>query len=303
LIDMRVTANLVPDILAGLEQSQSALNTALQEVSTGKSVTEPSDNPSASAAMVQNSIETADVDQYTQNVSSVQTTVQAASSALSSVVSALTQAVSLGTEGANGTNSGTTLQGLATQVQGILSNVVSLANTAVSGAYIFGGTVTGTAPYTASSSSPTGYAYNGNNDANSVAIGDNLNVQTGLPGSQIFSNASNNVIGALSGLVTALQSGNSSSIQTATSAITSAISYIGQQQAFYSSAEAQLTAQGTTLQQDTVTLTTQATNLVGVNMDVAATQLSQAETDNSAALAAAAKVLPVTLLNFLSTPS
>ena len=38
-------------------------------------------------------------------------------------------------------------------------------------------------------------------------------------------------------------------------------------------------------------------------MATAATELSQAETDNSAALAAAAKVLPVTLLNYLSTPS
>jgi len=36
-------------------------------------------------------------------------------------------------------------------------------------------------------------------------------------------------------------------------------------------------------------------------MATAATQLSQAETANSAALAAAAKVLPNTLLNYLSS--
>jgi flagellar hook-associated protein 3 FlgL len=299
---MRVNPNLVPNILADLQQSQAAVNIALQEVSTGKRVSQPSDDPGASAAMVQNGIDTANLDQYTQNITSLQTTVQAASSALSSVVSSLTQAVSLGTEGANGTNSASNLQALAGQVQGILTSVVSQANTYVNGTYLFGGTVTSTAPYTADSSSPTGYTYNGNNSANSVAIGDHLNIQVSLPGSQVFSGASNNVIGALSGLVTALPSGNSSSISTATAAVTSAVNYIGQQQAFYSNAESQMNAQESALQQDQVTLTTQATNLVGVDMATAATDLSQAETDNSAALAAAAKVLPVTLLNYLSTP-
>ena len=96
---MRVDPNMVPDMLAAMQQSQVSLNTALQQVSTGKSVSQPSDNPAAAADMVQNTIETADVDQYTQNVSSVLSTVQTADSALSSVVTSLTQAVSLGTEG------------------------------------------------------------------------------------------------------------------------------------------------------------------------------------------------------------
>ena len=294
---------MVPDILADLQQSQSALNTALQEVSTGKSVSEPSDNPTASAEMVQNTIETADVDQYTQNVTSVLANVQTASSALSSVVTSLTQAVSLGTEAANGTNSSTNLANFAQQVQSILSSVVSDANTSVSGTYLFGGGVTSTAPYTADSSSSTGYTYNGNDDSNSVAVGDNLNIPVNVPGSQIFSNSSNNVLGALSSLVSALQSGNTSDIESATSSITSAITCVSGQQGFYSNAESQLNAQETTLQQDTVTLATQENNLIGVDEATAATELSQAETDNSAALAAAAKVLPNTLLNYLSTPS
>jgi|ERR1035441_6698750 flagellar hook-associated protein 3 FlgL len=299
---MRVTTNLVDNILADLQQSQLSLNTALQQVSTGKSVTVPSDNPTASAAMVQNTIETGEVDQYTQNISSVLTTMQTASSTLNSVVTSLTQAVSLGTEGANGTNSSANLQAIATQVQGILTNVISDANTTVSGNYLFAGT-SNTSPYTANSSSSTGYTYNGNSNTNSVAVGDNLNVQVNLPGNQIFSDPSNDVLGTLNGLVTALKSGNSASIASATTAVTSAISYIGQQQVFYSNAQSQLTSQESTLKQDTVTLTSQATSLVGVDLATAATNLTEAETANSAAMAAAAKVLPNTLLNYLSTPS
>jgi flagellar hook-associated protein 3 FlgL len=299
---MRVNPNNVPNIIADMQQSQVSLNTALQQVSTGKRVTLPSDDPFASAAMVQNTIETGNVDQYTQNVSSVLLTLQSSDAALSSVVTSLTKAVSLGTQGANGTNSAANLQAIATEVQGLLTNVVSQANTSVSGSYLFGGTSTAT-PYSGDSTSPTGYTYNGNNGVNSVAIGDQNNVQVNIPGSQIFSDPSNNVLGALSSLVTALQTGTSADIANATSAVTSAISFIGQQRVIYGSSESQVNAQETNLQEDTVTLASQENNLIGVDEATAAVNLSQAETDNSAALAAAAKVLPNTLLNYLSPPS
>ncbi len=229
--------------------------------------------------------------------------VQTADSALGSVVSSLTQAVSLGTEGANGTNSAANRQAIAQEVQGIISSVVSQANLSYEGAYVFGGTASTTVPYTASTTSPSGYAYNGNNGVNSVAVGDPLSVQVNVPGSQIFSNSSSDVLGSLSSLVSALQSGNAASIQTATSAVSSALSYVSQQRVFYGNAESQLNSQETYLQQETVSLTSQQTNLVGVNMAQAATALARAQTANSAALAAAAKVLPTTLLNYLSNPS
>ena len=296
---MRVNPNMVPDILADLQQSQTAVNTTLQEVATGKSVNVPSDNPAAAAAMVQNTIETANVDQYTQNVSGTLSMLQTADSSIGSVVNSLTQAASLGTEGANGTTNATDLQAIATQVQGILESVVAQANTAYQGAYLFGGTETSSPPYTANSSSPSGYTYNGNNDTNSVAVGDDLNVQVNLPGSQIFSNSSSDVLGSLSSLVSALKSGNSSQIQTATSAVSTALNYVTQQRVFYGNAESQLNLQETSLQQETVNLTSQQSSLIDVNEAQAATELSQAETTDNAAEAAAAKVLPDTLLNFL----
>jgi flagellar hook-associated protein 3 FlgL len=290
---------MVPDLVADMQQSQAAVNTALQEVATGKRVEVPSDDPAASADMVQNSIEAADVDQYTTNVSSTLSMIQSADSALSSVVSSLTQAVSLGTEGANGTTNATDQQAIAKQVQGILSSVVSLANTTYQGSYVFGGTANTTAPYTASSSSASGYAYNGNNGVNSVAVGDDMSVQVNVPGSQIFSNSSGDVLGSLSSLVSALQSGNATAIDNATAAVSSALSNVSQQRVFYSNAESQLNSQETYLQQETVSLTSQQNSLVGVDEAQAATELSQAETANNAAEAAAAKVLPDTLLNYL----
>jgi flagellar hook-associated protein 3 FlgL len=188
-------------------------------------------------------------------------------------------------------------------VQGILSSVVSQANMSYQGAYVFGGTASTTVPYTADPTAASGYTYNGNNGVNSVQVGDGLSVQANLPGSQIFSNSSASVLGSLSSLAAALQSGNTAAIGTATAAVSSALSYVSQQRVVYGNAESQLNSQETYLQQETVNLSAQATSLVGVDMAKAATTLSQAETDNNAALAAAAKVVPYTLLSYLSTPS
>jgi flagellar hook-associated protein 3 FlgL len=299
---MRVNPNQVSEVLAGLQQTQTQLNAALQEVSTGKSVNVPSDNPAASAIMVQNTIDTKDVDQYTQNASSVLSMVQTSDSALSSVVSSLTQAVTLGTEAANGTTNATDQQTIATQVQGILSSVVSLANTTYQGTYVFGGTANSQPPYTADPTSTSGYQYNGNTGVNSVAVGADLTVQSNVPGSQIFSNTNGDVLGSLGSLVSALQSGNTDDIESATAAITSALNNVSQQRVTYANAESQLNSQETYLQQETVSLTSQATSLVGVDMATAATALAQAQTANSAALAAASKVLPTTLLDYLVPP-
>ncbi|MDQ2844708.1 MAG: flagellar hook-associated protein 3 [Acidobacteriota bacterium] len=301
---MRINPNMTADILSDMHQSQGAVNTALQQVATGLSVSSPSDNPYAAAAMVQNTIETGNVDQYSKNISTVLASVETASSVMSNVVTALTQAVSLGTEGSNGIESAANRQAIATQVQGILSTVVSLANTSVAGTYLFAGSGTST-PYTADTSSPTGYSYNGNSDQTSVAVGDTLNVAVNLPGNQIFSNPPNGVnslLGSLSSLVMALQNGDTAGIEAATNSLSSVIALVGKQQAFYGNAESQLNSQEIFLQQDTVSLASQAKSLVGIDLATAATNLSQAETANSAVLAATAKVLPTTLLSYLSPP-
>jgi flagellar hook-associated protein 3 FlgL len=313
---MRVNPNFVPDIQNALNQSQAQLNTALEDVATGKSVNQPSDNPISSAALVQNQIETADVDQFTQNVSSASSQVEAASSALSNVVSLLTKAVSDGTQGANGTTSASGLQSLVQDVQDVLTSVVSQANATFQGSFLFGGTDTATTPFTPNGSSPTGFTYNGNPNQNSVAIGDNQSIQVNIPGDQIFDNSSGSVLGALNGLVTALQTAataaqgggtvsqaDTQAISTATANVNTALNVVSQQQEFYGNVDSQLTSQTTFLQQETVSLTSQQNTLEGVNLAQAATNLTQAETDNSAALAAAAKVMPNTLLNFLSPPN
>jgi flagellin-like hook-associated protein FlgL len=142
------------------------------------------------------------------------------------------------------------------------------------------------------------YAYVGNSSVNTVQVGDSLHVATNLPGSQLLT-AGANVIGSLTSLINALQSGTDTQIGTATNAVSSALTYVGQQRVPLDSTISQLNSQDSYLSQEKITLTTQQDSLVGISLADAATNLSQAQLNNGAVLAAAAKVMPQTLLDYL----
>jgi len=296
---MRVNPNMAPDVVAAVWRTQAQEQSALQELSTGKRVNSPSDDPLASALMVGNQDQSDRVDQYLQNIDSLTSQVQTADTSLNSVVQALTQAISLGVEGSTGTVSDANRQQIAQNLVGIQAQLVQLANTSVGGSYLFGGTASTVAPYTLDSTSPSGVTYNGNSGTNTVQIADGLSVQTNIPGNQLFQNANGDAFGSLQQLITALQTGSVSAAKTATNQLRSALDSVTGQRIFYGNAENQLNSTQTFLHQEKVNLTTQATNLVGADITQVATNLTQAQTAYSATLAAAAKILPTSLLDYL----
>ena len=296
---MRVNPNLVPDVLAAFDRVQQDQATAVQQISTGKRVNLPSDDPAAAAALVQNHNRSDLNDRYTQNGNTALGMLQTAESVLSSVVTEVSQAVSVGVNGANGTLSDANRETLAEQVAGTLESVISQANTAYRGIHLFGGTASTVVPFTASASSSSGYQYNGNSNVNSLTVGDGYSVQVNLPGDQLFQQPGNDLLGSLQGLVTALRGGDTSAIGTATNQLRSAMDYLTQQRSFYGNAANQINTQETFLQNESVDIKSEEQSLVGVDMAAAATNLSEAQTAAQATLAAAARVLPVSLLDYL----
>src|ERR1700758_2738688 len=217
---MRINPNPLPDLLAVLQQNQQKINSDLQQIASGQSVTVPSDDPAAAAMLVRNAGQTAAADQYLRSVSSVQGELQNADSTLSSVVTALQRVISLGVEGANGTLNSTDRQAIATEVLGVQAELLSLANLSYQGNFVFAGTATQTAPYVLDASAPSGVRYVGNAVTNRVTVGNHFSLQTNLPGSQLFSGAGGDMFQAVHDLVTGLQSGTG--IDTAMSSIKNA---------------------------------------------------------------------------------
>ncbi len=155
---MRVNPNPMPDLLEALNQSQLETQQAMLEISSGRSVNQPSDNPTAAALLVENNDQATFNSGYLQSIGTVQGQLSTADSTLSSVVTALQRAISLGVEGANGTLSDSDRASIANELQGIQSQLVSLANASYEGRYVFAGTNTNTPPFVVDNTVPSGVA-------------------------------------------------------------------------------------------------------------------------------------------------
>lgn len=296
---MRFNPDPSGDILAAIAQSQLAEETALQQLASGKRVNRPSDDPAAAAGLIQNHAASATDDRYLQSVSSVRSLLQTADSSLSSVTTSLQHAITLGVEGANGTESQANRAELAQELSGIRDQVLQISNLSYQGTYVFGGTATTNPPFIKDSADPSGIRYVGNDKVNTVAIGPSEQVQMNVPGSQLFSATGNSIFQNLQDLITSLNNGDTAAISSTTVQLRSALDYFSQQRVTFGNSVNQLDAQEQFLNQDKVQLSSLENSLVAANLDKAATDLSQAQTAHNAALAAAAKVLPVSLLDYL----
>ncbi|HKN59932.1 MAG TPA: flagellar hook-associated protein FlgL [Candidatus Acidoferrales bacterium] len=298
-MSLRVNPDTVPDLVAAIEQAQQNEQTAAQQMATGRSVNNLSDNPAAAAQLVNNDALTGENDQFLTNVTDLQGKFQAADSALNSAVQLMTTAISVGTEGANGTLSAADRQAVAQQVQGIQQQMLALANTEYEGTYIFSGTNVTTPAFAQDSSAASGVQYNGNTDVTSVQISEGQSMQTNVAGSQIFTNANGNVFQALNDLANALTSGNG--IDAANTEVQQAFSQLTTQRVFYGNALNQVQTSQSFLNQEQVNLSTQQNQLVGANMTQAITNESQAQTDEEAALSATGQILSLpTLLSYIT---
>jgi flagellar hook-associated protein 3 FlgL len=294
---MRINPNPLPDLLAMLQQNQQQINSDLQQVASGQSVTVPSDDPAAAAMLVRNAGQTAAVDQYLRSSSSVQGELQNADSTLSSVVTALQRVISLGVEGANGTLNSTDRQAIASEVQGIQSELLSLANLSYQGNFVFAGTATQSPPYVLDASAPSGVRYVGNAVTNRVTVGNDFSLQTNLPGSQLFSASGSDMFQAVHDLITGLQSGTG--IDAAMSSIKSAYDQINTQRVFYGNGVNQLNAQQSDLNSETTQLAQEQTTLGGTDMAAAISNLTNLQTSRQATLAAMGKVGQSSLFDYL----
>jgi flagellar hook-associated protein 3 FlgL len=297
-VSVRLNPDTTPDLLASIEQAQQNQQTAVQQMSTGRSVNNLSDNPAAAAALVDNDALSSENDQFLSNVSDLQGKLQAADSALSNATSVLTTAITVGTEGANGTMSAADRQALAQQVQGLQQQMLGLANTAYQGVYVFAGTNVTSPPFVANAGAPAGVQYNGNSGVTSVQVGEGQSVQSNVPGNQLFLNSSGNVLGALNDLANALNSGTG--IDAANTEVQQAFSELTTQRVSYGNALSQLQSSQNFLNQEQVNLSTQQNQLVGANLTAVIANESQAQVDLQAALTATGQVLNLpSLLSYL----
>lgn len=293
---MRVNPDQSSDLLLALAQTQQQENTALLQLSTGRRVNTPSDDPGAAAQVVLNHDQSSQVDSYQRSLTSIQGVLQTADSTLSSVVTALQRAISLGVEGANGTLSDADRAAVGEELKGIQSQLISLANASYQGKYIFSGTLE-TQPYVVDAASSSGVRYAGNTQTNKVAIGQAYLLQVNLPGSQLFNASSADMFQAVADLINAVNTNGGAS--TAVTELRNAFDYVTAQRTFYGNALNQSQTQTNFLKEEKVQLSSQENALIGADEAKVASDLVNTENARNAALTAIGRRSAMSLFDYL----
>ncbi|HTX42209.1 MAG TPA: flagellar hook-associated protein FlgL [Acidobacteriaceae bacterium] len=281
---MRVNPNYISNLVSSLDASSATEATLTEELASGSRVNSLSDDPVAAGENVILSAQLASDDSFSQTASSTESMLQVSDSTLSSVVSQLTTAISLATEANNGTLNSSDLQSISGQLAGIRDEVLSLANTTYLGRYIFSGSQGASAPYTLNTGvSPAVATYQGDDDVSYLETPNGQKIQLNVPGDQIFSAAGSDVLGILNALVADFSSGTASPTANAdTEALSSALSYVSQQRVVIDNSITRLTSAENYTQSEQTQLSSVQTNLLQADVGQIATQLSTAETQQTA---------------------
>ncbi|MBB3225605.1 flagellar hook-associated protein 3 FlgL [Luteibacter sp. Sphag1AF] len=166
-----------------LDRQYQLSQTQLQ-ISSGKAIQTPSDNPAGAARALDISHASAQNDQYTSNMQSATTRLSVEESTLSSANDILDRIRTLALQANNGTQTDESRGSIATEMKQNLQQLVALANTKDSqGEYIFAGSKTLTQPFVTNNGV---VSYTGDDTQRMIAAAAGLQVATGDPGSDVF---------------------------------------------------------------------------------------------------------------------
>ena len=121
--------------------------TTQQQLSTGKRINQPSDDPYGTSLAIQLKNDLQGLTNYNNAVTDGTAWTSAADTSLTNVMSMLQRAQELTVQASNGDESATDLSSTADEVDQLADAIKQEANTQYNGQYIFSGTATTTQPY------------------------------------------------------------------------------------------------------------------------------------------------------------
>jgi flagellar hook-associated protein 3 FlgL len=289
--------------LDNLNQISTDMTTAQEQVTTGLKVTQVSDAPDSISLLLQAHANLASTQQTISNLNLVTNEVNAGEQALQNAVSLFDQVQTLAAEGATSTQTAAGNASLSQQVNTLLQEMVGLANTQNDNRYLFAGDEDQQIPYTYNASqNPPVSAYGGSASTRQIADATGNTFPVALTAQQIFdsSNPATNVFTSMENLSAALASNNTAAIQNIVNGLPQVAQYLNTQLAFYGNVQDRLQSATNDAQTLQTQQQTEVANLQDADLTQSIMEMTQAQTQQEAALESEAQIPRTTLFNFLS---
>lgn len=184
------TAQLYNQSISSINRNQTSSSDLMDKISSGKRVDTAGDDPVASIGIDNLSQQNTLIDQYLKNIDYASNHLAQAESQLGDADTVTMSIRDSMLSAINGTLGDEERQSIASEMQHGLDQLVSLANYRdESGHYLFSGTLTEQQPFAFDNSG--NIVYSGNTDTRQALVAAGVAIDTNLPGSSAFLNASN----------------------------------------------------------------------------------------------------------------
>jgi flagellar hook-associated protein 3 FlgL len=282
-------------VLADIQNVQSQLTTTTNRLSSGKQITQPSDDPFGTSRALLYRGEIAANKQYQTNTNQATAWLNTTDTALSSISSDAARARDLLLEGANGSMSQTDKDAIADELDQLADSIKTAGNTQYAGSYIFSGTATQTQPFTVGGAD----TYAGNTQTINREIGQSVTMPVNITGDSVVSP----VLAAIRQAAIDLRAGGTPGNLGTTDlqALDAATDNISETQAVVGARQNRLAAAGSRLQQLNVAQSQQLSDVEDADMAQTMIDFSTQSAVYQAALKAGANLIQPSLMNFLSS--
>jgi flagellar hook-associated protein 3 FlgL len=294
-----VTGSTLNDINSALGSLERSSN----ELSSGKSILEPSDNPYGTSRAIDLQSQLDGLTSYTSSAQDGISWESTATGAMSNMSDLAERARELLVQSSNGVYNQGDRNNIASEIEQLAQTIKQDANTQYAGQYVFSGSATDTPPYLQGEND----TYQGNAEAVTRVIGPNASVKVNTDISSLLGNGEasgdGKLLDVLSTIAKHLRGGTTEDLQALSSTdltnLDTNIEKLTELQASAGSATDQLQMAMSRIEGLQVTISQTLSNTEDVDFAKASINYSNEQAAYDAALRAGASIVQESLLNFL----
>ncbi|KIL36695.1 flagellar hook protein FlgL [Cohnella kolymensis] len=180
---LRVTPGMIHDqMVRNLNKNLHRMSGAQTELTTGRRINKPSDDPIGITYALRYRSELSMNDQYQRNLTAAQSSVEHVDNVLGQVNDLMQRVKELTIQGANGTNPAEARQAIKSELDVIYDHLITIGNDQINGKYTFNGQLTQTAPYDA----VTAGTIDTDDQQIKLPVAPGIEIGTNMTGNQVF---------------------------------------------------------------------------------------------------------------------
>jgi flagellar hook-associated protein 3 FlgL len=291
----RVTeASIHTRVLANLQRSIAKGQKIQDQLSSGKQINRPSDSPTGTVSSLQLRGEARAAQQYARNADDGLGWLGTLDDTLTSASTLISRARDLTVQGlSSGSNDAQSQEALAVEIDNIKASLIGYANTRYLDRPVFGGTTSGDAAYQSNGT------YVGDKGQLTRTVGPDTRIPVSATGPEVFGTGDAQVFAVLQKISDGIRAGDVGGLTTSLGDLDSAADLVKNTLSDVGARYNRVTQMKQSAQDRMLTVTSQLSDVEDVDLPKAIMEMQLQQTSYQAALAASAKVIQPSLIDFL----